>query len=105
MIKYRLKTPIIWGDSTIEELTIRRPTAGDFRGIKLEKNVEVSFDDMLTLASRVTATEEAKLSKMDIADTMEVYGIISNFINPSPKTGANASDSCAEAPSISPLTA
>lgn len=105
MIKYRLKTPIAWGSSQIEELTIRRPTAGDFRGIKLERNIEVSFDDMMTLASRVTATEEAKLSKMDIADTMEVYRIISNFIKPSPQTGKNASDSCAEAPSTSPLTA
>lgn len=37
-VKYTLKTPISWGENeTITELTVRRPTAGDFRGIELKK--------------------------------------------------------------------
>ena len=76
VVKYTLKTPISWGENeTITELTVRRPTAGDFRGIELKKNVEVSFDDMLTLASRTTGTEKAKLERMDVADMTEVYSI------------------------------
>ncbi len=105
VVKYTLKTPITWGENeTITELTVRRPTAGDFRGIELKRNVEVSFDDMLTLASRTTGTEKAKLERMDVADMTEVYSIISNFISPSPQTGNAASDCLPDTRSISTLT-
>lgn len=105
VVKYTLKTPITWGENeTITELTVRRPTAGDFRGIELKKNVEVSFDDMLTLASRTTGTEKAKLERLDVADMTEVYSIISNFISPSPQTGKKASDCLPDTRSISTLT-
>ena len=99
VVKYTLKTPIAWGEQeTITELTVRRPTAGDFRGIELKRNVEVSFDDKLTLASRTTGTEKAKLERMDVADMTEVYKIISNFISPSPQIGNAPSDCLPDTP-------
>jgi hypothetical protein len=87
-----LGTPLTFGDQTISELTLRRPNAGDLRGIKLTNVQEMEVSTLLALLPRISLTPVAKdtLNGLDPADVVALYACLADFFTaltePSPKT-------------------
>lgn len=85
--KITLKHPIPYGSETVTELTFRRPKAGDMRGIKINGNGDMSFDDMLTVAQRVTGKPPSVINEIDFEDLQPVFEVIGGFIKAGQQTG------------------
>lgn len=86
----KLKEPISWGSETISELEIRKPTIGDIKHMKLESQ---SMQDILVLASKLTAQSEKVIDKLSIDDGMALVSIVGNFLAGSQKIGSTVSGS------------
>ena len=75
-----LETPIVRGEQRIESITLRKPAAGELRGIKLADLLNADVGSILTLLPRITsptltAHEAAELDTVDLAAvTGEVIG-------------------------------
>lgn len=84
-IVIKLTVPLTHGAETITELCItRRPTAGDLRGVKIS---ELTFDDIITVASRLVALPPSELNTMDLSDFTELSGVIGAFFGSGQPTG------------------
>ena len=84
-IVIKLTVPLTHGAETITELRItRRPTAGDLRGVKIS---ELTFDDIITVASRLVALPPSVLNTMDLSDFTELSGVIGAFFGSGQPTG------------------
>jgi hypothetical protein len=79
-----LGTPIPYGDKTLAEITLRRPKAGDLRGIKLARLEEVDIDTITTLVPRIAITpvSPAQLAELDPADLVELAAAVVGFFAP-----------------------
>ncbi|SBV94102.1 hypothetical protein KL86APRO_10469 [uncultured Alphaproteobacteria bacterium] len=92
MTKITLSKPLPWGNEEISEIVLRRPTAGDLRGIKLTGIAEMDVNTVMVLLPRISVTPLAKsvLNELDPADVVEVCSALSVFFeaspNASPKT-------------------
>lgn len=76
-----LTAPIVRGDTTISSLNIRRPKAGELRGLSLQDIMTTDIVAMLTLIPRiseppVTADE---VNNLDPADFSEIAGTVRGF--------------------------
>ena len=75
-----LETPLERGDQKIEQLELRKPNAGELRGIKLAELLNADVGSILALLPRITsptltAHEAAELDTVDFAAiTGEVIG-------------------------------
>lgn len=79
-IVIKLTVPLTHGAETITELRItRRPTAGDLRGVKIS---ELTFDDIITVASRLVALPPSVLNNFT-----ELSGVIGAFFGSGQPTG------------------
>ena len=72
-----LATPIIEGDNKIETITLRKPKAGELRGIKLTDLMQIDIAAYEKLLPRITspvliAQQVAQLELSDIADIATV---------------------------------
>lgn len=76
-----LTKPLPYGDNKIVELSFRRPSAGDLRGLKLSGLAEMDVDLILKLAARTSTTvvTEAQLYELDPADLIAVATEIVGF--------------------------
>ena len=84
-IVIKLTVPLAHGTETITELRItRRPTAGDLRGIKIR---DLTFDDIVTVGSRLVALPPSVLNGMDLSDFTELSGVIGAFFGNGQPTG------------------
>ena len=84
-IVIKLTVPLTHGAETITELrSTRRPTAGDLRGVKIS---ELTFDDIITVASRLVALPPSVLNTMDLSDFTELSGVIGAFFGSGQPTG------------------
>lgn len=88
-ITYTLREPVIRYDTTgaevdrLEQLTIkRRPQAGDFRGLDLEKD---HIGMLIRLVARLSGTPEALVERMTLEDIM---GAAEDGVLPFLPTGA-----------------
>lgn len=76
-----LSVPLQRGETTISALTIRRPKAGELRGLSLQDIMTTDIVAMLTLIPRVSepplTAEEA--NALDPADLSEIAGAIRGF--------------------------
>lgn len=67
-----LEEPIVRGDQKIESLALRKPTAGELRGIKLADLLQSDVGAVLTVLPRIsnptlTPQEAANLDTVDLA--------------------------------------
>lgn len=86
-----LTKPLTYGNNKIMELSFRRPSAGDLRGLKLSGLSEMDVDLILKLSARTSTTvvTEAQLYELDPADFIAVATEIVGFFGdaaPSPTT-------------------
>lgn len=92
MTKVTLTKPLAWGNETITEIALRRPTAGNLRGIKLTAISELDVTTIITLVPRLSLTPLAPdaLNALDPADLLSLCVAVAGFFEasstPSPTT-------------------
>ena len=79
-----LSTPIINGTNEIIKFSIRKPLAGDLRGIKLLNFIDADVDSLAKVLPRITTPTltEQDVYKMEISDLANVMVEMSNFLKP-----------------------
>lgn len=79
-----LETPLIRGKSTIDTLTLRKPTAGELRGLRLQAIMESDVNSIIKLLPRVTqpALTETEAAMLDPADLLAMGNEILVFFLP-----------------------
>lgn len=78
-----LSEPVQFGSETIEKLTFTPLRGKALKGLPLQ----MSMDDMLTLAARSCGQPTAVLEMMNLGDTMEAIAKVGNFLGRGLPTG------------------
>lgn len=76
-----LDTPIVRGDTTISTLTIKKPDAGQLRGVKLMDLIQMDIDAIIKVAPRIatpTLTEN-DVANLDPVDLLAVSTAVVGF--------------------------
>lgn len=76
-----LLEPIERGDSKIEKLQLRKPQAGQLRGLALNDIVTSNISTLMVLIPRISSPVLAahEVEALDPADLMEIGGVIRGF--------------------------
>lgn len=84
-----LDTPIKRGEQTIEKLTLRKPTAGELRGVKLFDLMQMDVTALIAVLPRITepALTQPDAQNMDPADLMQCGIEVAGFLAPNSLTG------------------
>ncbi|YCH19841.1 phage tail assembly protein [Pseudomonas sp. D1-3] len=77
-----LDTPVVRGDTTISSITVRKPMAGELRGVSL---VDLAQMDVLALRKvlpRITtpALTDHEIGRLDPADLLDLGSTVGNFL-------------------------
>lgn len=76
-----LAAPIVRGETTIEQLVLRKPKAGELRGLSLQDVITSDVAALLTLIPRISlpplTADEA--NELDPADLAEIGGMVRGF--------------------------
>lgn len=78
----KLNTPIQRGETSIDGLVIRKPTAGELRGVALVDLLQMDVTALITVLPRITepSLTGVEVSGMDIADLMQAGAQVSGFL-------------------------
>ncbi|WP_421722562.1 phage tail assembly protein [Alloalcanivorax xenomutans] len=79
-----LESPITIGDKEHTTLTLRRPVAGELRGLSLSNVLNADVETLMVLVPRIaqpTLTRQ-HVAEMDLADLGTVAGTIAGFFQP-----------------------
>jgi hypothetical protein len=84
-----LQEPIVRGNTTIDEVQLRKPKAGELRGLSLSNLLDVDIVTVRTLLPRITAPAitEADFDNLDPADLVQLSTKALSFF--APKTVEN----------------
>lgn len=76
-----LVEPITRGDITIDKLTLRKPKAGELRGLTLSDVIGLEISAILKLVPRISepALTDGECQNLDPADLTEIGGTIRGF--------------------------
>lgn len=79
--KITLATPIKRGESEISELTLRKPTAGEMRGLTLQDIIASDVAALITITTRISDPHliEAEVAGLEVDDFSEIGGAIRGF--------------------------
>lgn len=79
-----LDTPIKRGDQTITELTLRKPSSGELRGIALTDLLQMNVTSLTKILPRLTspALTEQDVGRMDPADLVQCGSQVADFLLP-----------------------
>lgn len=77
----KLAEPIIRGEATISEVTIRRPDTGALRGLKLTDVLQMDVNAMSRLLPRITepALMPVEIEALSPADLLSLSGVVVSF--------------------------
>ncbi len=77
----QLTHPITFGSDSIENVQLRKPQAGELRGIKLLDVMQMDVSAYIQLLPRITAPmlTEQQVSELDPADLMKVMNGVQSF--------------------------
>lgn len=77
-----LDTPVQRGEQTIESITLRKPAAGELRGVNLTDVLQMQTDALIKLIPRLSAPSltEHEARNMDPADLVQCGGEIAGFL-------------------------
>jgi hypothetical protein len=80
----KLDTPIKRGEQTIEEITLRKPSAGELRGTSLNALVNLDVDALGKVLPRITspALTEYDVRDLDPADLVQLGVAFADFLLP-----------------------
>lgn len=83
-MQLKLKEPIQFGSATLTELVFREKlVAGDLRGLRPGSMNDLTFDDFLKVASRMSGQPEAALYGLSLEDLTAVLGVVADFFKAS----------------------
>lgn len=74
----KLKTPIVFGDLTITELTLQKGKLGIIKEVRLVPG-EVKMTDLILIASRLSGQPTQVIELLDPDDSPEVMSIALSF--------------------------
>lgn len=79
-----LETPILRGETSISAITLRKPAAGELRGVVLSDLIRMESTAVMTVLPRITdpALTAPEVASMDPADLMACAMEISSFLLP-----------------------
>ncbi|MEC7120353.1 MAG: phage tail assembly protein [Pseudomonadota bacterium] len=76
-----LDEPIQRGDNLITRITLRRPQAGELRGISLLAVMQMDTNTLITLLPRISdpVLTTPELTRMNLADIVQLATVVANF--------------------------
>lgn len=79
-----LDTPIKRGDQVITELTLRKPSSGELRGIALTDLLQMNVTSLTKILPRLTSPSltEQDVGRMDPADLVQCGSQVADFLLP-----------------------
>lgn len=83
-----LSTPIQFGSTVVESLSLRRGKLGDIKGMKLEASMQL--DQLLLIASRMSGQPVGVIEMLDVDDAGKVMEIVLDFFGRCLGTGRTA---------------
>lgn len=77
-----LDTPIIKGDTSIDTLQLRKPRAGEMRGLSMVDVGQLKIDALIKLVPRISVPTitEADVANLDPADLLAIGTEIGGFL-------------------------
>jgi hypothetical protein len=77
-----LDTPIVRGEITIDSITLRSPTAGELRGIKLIDLTQFDVSTLIKVVPRISdpILHEVELVRMGVEDMIAIGDEVANFL-------------------------
>jgi hypothetical protein len=78
----QLETPIKRGDSHITSVTLRKPTAGELRGVSLAELLQMKVDALQAVLPRITAPmlHKQDMASLDPADLVNLGTVVVGFL-------------------------
>lgn len=82
VVVVELDVPVQRGQTTIKEVAIRKPKAGELRGVRLVDLANLDVMSLVTVLPRVTspALTKQEVENMDPADLTEVASKVALFL-------------------------
>lgn len=95
--RIELSTPLKRGESEITSIDLRKPAAGELRGVSLAALLNIDAGAVLTLLPRITTPTltAAECNALDLADLTAIGLEIASFLLPQSKTPAPDSPAAA----------
>lgn len=77
-----LDTPIRRGTSTIDSITLRKPNAGELRGVSLAELLQMDVDSLIKVVPRISSPTltAVEVTSMDPADLFAISAKVSGFL-------------------------
>ncbi|WP_353980959.1 phage tail assembly protein [Salinicola endophyticus] len=77
-----LDTPIVRGEQRIDEIVLRKPSAGELRGVNLADVLQMQTDALIKLIPRLSqpSLTEHEARQMDPADLVQCGSDIAGFL-------------------------
>lgn len=91
MTTITLDTPIQRGDTTITAIELRKPNAGELRGLNITDLLQMDITALHRVLPRISEPllTEADVSAMDLPDLMQCGIAVSSFLLPKAKPAAS----------------
>lgn len=79
-----LDHPIARGDQQITAITLRKPMAGELRGVNLMAIMQMDVAAMIVLLPRITSPSltTQEVERMDLADLLQLTTTVTGFLLP-----------------------
>lgn len=79
-----LDTPVQRGDTRITQITLRKPKAGELRGVALTDLLQLDVDALQAVLPRVSAPTLTKpdVANLDPADLVQLGTVVAGFLLP-----------------------
>ena len=84
MKKITLEVPIQRGEQTITDITLRKPSAGELRGLSLVNLIQMEVTALTTVLPRITtpALTSEETNRLDLADLLQLGSEVAGFLVP-----------------------
>lgn len=84
MTSVTLDTPIVSGETTITQVQVRKPQAGELRGLSLSALLNLDYGALETLLPRITipTLHKAQIIAMDPSDFTQLGSEVMDFLLP-----------------------
>ena len=86
-----LEQPVKRGEQQIAEITLRKPAAGELRGLKLADLINGDVSATIRLVPRISqpSLTEPEIAALDIADLLACADAVAVFLQKKPATTAS----------------
>ncbi len=80
-----LSFPLVSGEDTIKTVELRKPKAGELRGLQLASVLQLDVDTINTLVPRLCSLTERDMQNLEMEDYTDIStGLLGFFVNTAP---------------------